>query len=256
MSTRWDDTVPAYQRERWLLEALALLSLDVTGAVAADLGIGASAFEAMQSALRRGLAPALQARLNDPLAPLEANRLLGLIEPEVQTRIRSYYDEVVRYQQSKALFCWGIVLNRCARDDALWRSLWMFPEMFETLRNSFWASEETLDIQERLDAAFEVPLSAWDVQVATLGLFPPEEGVFGIGDQWLLRPARVVRQQAFWRNAARGLGPEGLREVHTRAQAFLTTQKDLAPAFGLLHDPWLLAHPELTQPDLSSTASS
>jgi hypothetical protein len=251
MSARWDDDVASFQRERWLARSMTLLSLDVTRPFAADIGIEASELVRAQPELRRVLAPPFEARLADPSVRLEAERLLGSIDPAAEALVRTFYDRVIRYYDDGAIaiFCWGIVLMRCAHDDAVWGSLGLPPESSEAVRKAFWASMEWIDIQERLDAAFAEPLSAWDRQVAVLGLLPPEDGGFGIGDQMLLACAEVVRGQGFWRMVASLMGRDGLRELRKRCQAFLDTQEDLASAFGQLYDPWLLAHPELTLPD-------
>ena len=254
MSARWDDNEPADQRERWLLKVMTLLSLDVTRAVVADLGLDEHAHEAAQPELRRVLAPLFQARLAAPSASFDAERLLGSLDPDVRAMVRAFYDGVLRYQdaQPNALFCWGIVLMRCAQTPALWDSLSLPPESSSALRGAFWATRESDDIQERADAVCAKPLSAWDTQVAVLRLLPPlDEGQFGIGAERLAWPAQVVRQQGFWRSMAGVLGPEGLRTLHVHCQAYLATQADIAPAFGKLHDPWLLAHPELDVPDTS-----
>jgi hypothetical protein len=259
MSARWDDHLPCGERERQLAKVMTLLSLDVTRACSADLGIEEPVLAAAQPELRRVLGPPFQARLADPSVRLEGERLLGSLDPWVQPLVRTFYDQVVRYRgfEPEALFCWGVVLTRSALDDALWGSLGLPPESSDTLRKAFQASKEWSDIQKRLDAAFARPLSAWDRQVAVLGLLPPEdEGVFGIGDQALRRPAQTVREQGFWRMAGELLGHDGLRALRARCQAFLETQEDIAAAFGQLHDPWLLAHPEITASDTSKPAES
>jgi hypothetical protein len=258
VSARWDDDQPDYQRNSWLVDAMSLLSLDVTRAVATDLGIEEHALLIAQSELRRVLTPPFQACLVDPNVQFLAEPLLGALDPEIQTLVRSYYDRVIRYTSGErvALPCWEIVLARCAREDALWDSIWLDPDSTGTLRQAFLASTEYGDIEDRMEAVFAQPLSAWDTQAAVLQLFlPPDEGVFGIAEETLSRPAKTVRRQGFWRIAAQLLGRDRLRTLQARGQAFLATQADIASAFGKLHDPWLLAHPELTQPDTSNGAT-
>jgi hypothetical protein len=260
MSARWDDAMDPYRYQHLLMDAMTVLSLDVTRAVVTDLDLAIDKAELVvaQPELRRVLAPPFQARLADPSLRFEAERLLGSLNPETQRLVGAFYDRVLRYARvEKALFCWDIVLMRYAKDDVLWGTLNLPPESSEALRKAFRASNEWGDIQKRLDAAFERPLSTWDRQVAVLGLLPPEdEGVFGIGDQDLRTAAEVVRKQGFWRMMAEPLGHDALRSMRARCQAFLETQKDIAPWFGRLHDPWLLAHPELTLPDTPASADA
>lgn len=256
MSARWDDDEPAYRRERWLLHAMAVLSLDVTRAIAGDIGIEEGTLQKVQQEARRVLDPHFQKRLADPSASLPVSQMFAALDPTTQALVRAFYDEVIRYvdADSNALFCWGIVLMRCAMNDALWDALGLPPESSAEIRDAFRASHMSSDdIQDRLDAALEKPLSPWDKQVAALRLFPPpDDSVFGISDVRLGSYAKVKRGQGFWRFAAERLGTAGLHDLHVRAQAFLATQQDLAQAFGQLYDPWLLAHPELTTPAVSA----
>lgn len=248
MTARWDDAAPAFRRNRWLMDTMVLLSLDVTRAVATDLALEGALLVAAQPELRRILTPPFRERLADPAARFQAEQLLSLSEPPVQLLIRTFYDRVTRYAEAEpsALFCWGIVLTRCANSEAAWGSLGLPSRSSSALREGLLATLAWTDIQERLDAAFAKGLSPWDTQVAVLRLFPPpDEAAFGISDIPLSKSAKVVRKQGFWKMAAAHLGADGLRMLRVHAQAFLATQKDLAEAFGQLDDPWLLAHPEL-----------
>jgi hypothetical protein len=231
---------------------MTLLSLDVTRAIAGDLGIEENALVAARHELRRVLAEPFQARLADPAAPFPAEALLDALEPAVQTLVRACYDQVIRYSDpdSVGLGGWTDVLIRCALSDALWVSLELPAQASGELRAAFRATHVSdEDVGARVDAALEAPLSRWDRLVATLRIFPPPDDVaFGISEVRLRAYAEVVRRQSFWRMTAERLGADGLRALYARAQAFLETQQDLAPVFGRLYDPWLLAHPENTTP--------
>jgi hypothetical protein len=249
MSIRWDEAESAFQRNRWLMDTMVLLSLDIARRVAKDLALEDKSILTAQAELRRVLAPPFQERLADPSVSFHADILFGLCELPVQKLVREFYDRVIRYAEAEpsALFDWGIVLMRCAKTDSLWSSLALPPGSSNFLRESLVASLQWTDIQERLDAAFANRLSSWDTQVAVLRLFPPqEENTFGISEIPFSKAAKIVRKQGFWRAAAEHLGADGLRKLHIRAQEFLATQADLAEAFGQLYDPWLLAHPEVT----------
>jgi hypothetical protein len=238
---------------------MTVLSLDVTRGFSDDLGIEGPWLDVVQPALRRGLTAPFQALFATSSRTLPAEEFLGSLAPEAASLTRSFYDRVLRYStgEPNAHFCWDITLLRCAQNAAVWSSLPYPPEHSRALRDAFWASNESMDIQERLDEAFARPLSTWDRQVADLGLLPPEdEWAFGIGDQTLRYAAIAVRKQGFWRASAERLGEEGLRALRVTCQAFLETQADLAPAFGQLYDPWLLAHPEITSGDALNPAES
>jgi hypothetical protein len=248
MTARWDDEVPDWQRDGWLTRTVAVLSLDVTLPFANQLGIDPAQLASVQPELRTVLAPGLNVRIADPLAQLEGTRLVAALGPCAHALLRSFYDRAIRYEVADdvALSCWGTVLMRHAKDDALWRSLALPQHSSEELRQAFWASMEWSDIREQLDAVFARPLSDWDQRVAVAGLLPPEdEGQTSIGDQTLLRLAEVVRRQRFWRRVAHELGEPGMAALRTKCQAFLATQPDIAKTFGQLYDPWLLAHPEI-----------
>jgi hypothetical protein len=252
MTVRWDQNVMPLRRTRWLGHAMTMLSLDVTRACADDLGLEAPWLDVAQPALRSGLAAAFQALVATSSTSLPAEQLIGSLPPEVASMTWSFYDRVLRYSigEPNAHFCWDIILMRCAQNPAVWSSLPYPRESSEALREAFWASMQSEDIQRHLDEAFARPLSTWDGQVAVLRLLPPEdEGEFGLGDQKLRTAACAVRKQRFWRGVAELLGEEGLRALRLSCQAFLETQADLAPAFGQLFDPWLLAHPEITSED-------
>jgi hypothetical protein len=247
-----DEADAGWQRNGWLTKTLTVLSLDVTLPFASQLGIDPAQLAAVQPELRTVLGPGLDVRLADPLAQLEGTRLVDALGPSARALLRSFYDRAVRYEVADdvALFTWGTVLMRHAKDDALWRSLNLPAERSEELRKAFWASMEWSDIQEELDALFAKPLSDWDRRVAVTGLLPPEdEGQLGIGDQTLLRLAEVVRRQQFWRTVASELGEAGMATLRRKCQAFLESQPDIAKAFGQLYDPWLLAHPEIVSRD-------
>jgi hypothetical protein len=252
MTVRWDDEVPDWQRDNWLTKTMAVLSLDLTVPFAHQLGIDPARLAAVQPDLRRVLGPGLDVRIADPLAQLEGSRLVYALGPSAKALVQAFYDRAVRYELADdvALFCWGTILMRHAKDDALWRSLDLPQERSEALREALWASMEWNDIQEQLDAEFAKPLSDWDRRVAVTGLLPPEdEGQLGIGDQTFLRLAEVVRRQQFWRTMAAELGGTGMATLRKKCQAFLQSQADIAKAFGQLYDPWLLAHPEIVTRD-------
>src|SRR6185369_11524868 len=143
---------------------------------------------------------------------------------------------------------WVTVLIRTAREDEAWSTLALPAESSQLLRKASWDAWDKDDIQARVDAALERPLSEWDRRVATLRLFPPlpQDGYFGISDAWLVSVAKVVRRQRFWKLAEQHLGADGLRALQHCAQRFLGTHDDLAPVIGPLIDPWMLAHPEIT----------
>jgi hypothetical protein len=253
MSARWDDDQPGYRREAWLLRAMDVLSLDVTRAIAGDLGLDEPTRMLAQQEVRRVLDPYFQKRLADPSERFPAQPMLAALDPAVQVLVHAFYDEVIRYSDGEpnALFCWGIVLITLNRGGSLWDALALPPTSSVELREAFRATHLAVDdIQDRLDAALAEPLSPWDQRVAVLRLFPPidDDAAFGIEDTSLRAYAQVKRRQSFWRLAAAQLGEGGLRDLRARAQAFLATQKDLVQAFGQLYDPWLLAHPELTIP--------
>jgi hypothetical protein len=229
---------------------MTVLSLDLTRAVADDLGIEGPRLDLAQPALRRGLAVPFQVLLATSSKVLPAVQLLGSLAPEAAALTQAFYDRVLRYSvgEPNALFCWDITLMRCAQNDAMWSSLPYPREFSEPLRAAFWASMQSEDIEKRLDEALARPLSTWDKQVAILGLLPVEdEGVY-FGDQTLRTATCAVRKQGFWRGVAERLGEDGVRAFRSTCQAILETQADLAPTFGQLFDPWLLAHPEITSP--------
>jgi hypothetical protein len=237
---------------------MTFFSLDVARAVAGDLRIEESALTAAQQELRRVLAGPFRGRLADPAAVLPVEELLGSVDPAVQARVRAFYDQVGRYSDSDSMGLggWATVLIRCAIDDDLWASLELPAAASVELRAAFRATHMSdEDMWERIEAALAEPLSDWDKLVAALRIFPPPEDVaFGISEIQLRSYAKVARRQSFWRTAADRLGVEGLHALCARAQAFLDTQQDVAPAFGRLFDPWLLAHPEITTPDATVPA--
>jgi len=252
MTARWDAAVAAYKRESWLGRTLVVLSVDVALAVADDLGLDRARLAEVQPSIRAILGPAVGARIAAPLSRLPAERLLPALDSPARAFVLTYYDRVMRFSLAEdvALFCWGTTLMRFVADEALWASLGLAKDDSERLRKEFWASMETTDIQERLDEAFAKPLSDWDRRIAVAQLMPPEdEGAPGIGDQELGQAAKVVRRLSFWRLAGELLGEPGLDLLRARCQAFLETQPDIAPAFGQLYDPHLLAHPENTAGD-------
>lgn len=252
MRMRWDDTELDLRRERWLGQAMIVLSLDVTRAVADDLGIEGPRLDLAQPALRRALAAPFQMLRATSSKKLPAVPLLGSLAPEAAALTQSFYDRVLRYSigEPNALFCWDIMLMRCAQNDAMWSSLPCPRELSEPLREAFRASSQSEDIEKRLDEALARPLSTWDNEVAVLGLLPAEDEGAYFGDQTLLTAACAVRKQGFWREVAERLGEGGVRAFRSSCQAILETQADLAPAFGQLFDPWLLAHPEITSPGI------
>jgi hypothetical protein len=247
-TSRWDHDLPHHQHEQLIGRAMALLSLEATRTMAADLAVDPAVLAFSQPDIRRVLTPALQSRLADPAFLVPWGELHASVDARAHTLVQEFYDRVLRYNsaQDAVLFCWRIVLARCASDDRSWDALGLPTESLGPLRDALRASGNTDDIQTRAEAALAPPLSEWDRFVASAKVLrPSEDGAPGIGDQVLASPAKVVREQFFWRTAANLLGAQGLRALHVKAQAFLATQQDIASAFEQLFDPWLLAHPEV-----------
>jgi len=254
-TNRWDRDLPHHKHEQLIGEAISVLSLDATRTMATDLAVDPAILSSSQPEIRRVLAPALQVRLADPSFLVPWGQLHASVDARAHALVQEFYDRVVRYksEQDAALFCWRIVLGRCASDERSWGALGLPTESSDTLREALRASRNTDDIQERAEAALATPLSDWDRFVASANvLSPSDDGALGIGEQALGSPAKVVRVQSFWRTAAKELGAEGLQALRAKAQAFLATQEDIAPDFGQLFDPWLLAHPEVPQAPLPS----